>query len=83
MDFLTTRVSKSDVDDWKKFGRVLTWILNTIDEKHIIGARSLEELFTWIDAAYEVHENMRGKTGAAISMGYGFYMGSCQSRKLM
>ena len=40
--FLTTRVWKRDVDDWKKLGRVLTWVLNTIDEKRVIGARSLK-----------------------------------------
>ena len=34
--FLTTRVSKRDVDDWKKLGRVLTWVLNTIDKKLVI-----------------------------------------------
>ena len=39
--FLTTRALESDVDDWKNLGRVLTWILNTIDEKRVIGARSL------------------------------------------
>ena len=33
VDFLMNRVSKIDVDDWKKLGRVLTWILNTTDEK--------------------------------------------------
>ena len=82
VDFLMTRVLKSDVDDWKKLGRVLTWILNTIDEKRVIGARSLKELFTWIDAAYAVHANMRGQTGGAISMGYGLLHGKSSKQKL-
>ena len=57
--FLTTRIPRSDFDDWKKLGRVLTWVLNMIDEKCVIGARNLTELYTWIDAAYTVHANMR------------------------
>ena len=40
--FLTTRVSKSDVYDWKQLERVLIWILNTIDDKCVIGASSLK-----------------------------------------
>ena len=40
-------------------------------EKIIIGAKTLTYLYTWIDAAYAVHNNMRGHTGGAISMGYG------------
>ena len=82
VSFLTTRVSKSDVDDWRKLERVLIWILNTINEKCVIGARSLKELFTWIDAAYSVHANMRGKTGGAISMGYGLLHGKSSKQKI-
>ena len=79
--FLTTRVSKSDVDDWKKLGRVFTWALNRIDEKRVIGVRSLTEFYTWIDVAYVVHENMRGQTGGAISMGYGLLHGNSSKKK--
>ena len=80
--FLTTRVSKSDVDDWKKLGRLLTWVMNTIEDKRIIGASSLTDLFTWIDAAYAVHTNMRGQTGGAISMGYGILHGKSSKQKI-
>ena len=79
--FFTTRVSKSDEDDWKKLERVLIWIMNTIDEKRVIGATSLRDLFKWIDAAYAVHANMRGQTGGAISMGYGILHGKSSKQK--
>jgi hypothetical protein len=82
VDFFTTRVSKSDEDDWKKLERVLIWIMNTIDEKRVIGATSLRDLFTWIDAAYAVHANMRGQTGGAISMGYGILHGKSSKQKI-
>ena len=46
ISFLTTRVSKSDVDDWKKLKRGLTFISNTIYDKRIIGAASLSDIYT-------------------------------------
>ena len=44
---------------------------NTIKDKIIIFIRTLSYLYTWIDAAYAVHNNMRGHTGGAISTGCG------------
>lgn len=69
--FLCTRVKSPDTDDWKKLQRVLEWIQDTVDETRFIGADNLYTLFTWIDAAYAVHPNMRSHTGGAISMGTG------------
>ena len=54
----------------KKLKRGLTFVKNTIKDKRIIGTKTLTELYTWIDAAYAVHNNMRGYIGGAISMGY-------------
>ena len=65
------RVTKSDTDDWEKLRRGLIFIKNTINDKKIIGAKTLSKLYTWIDSAYAVHPNMRGHTGVSISMGYG------------
>ena len=69
--FLCTRVKSPDEDDWKKLERVLIWIQNTIDERRYIGADDLKRLYTWVDAAYAVHPNMRSHTGGAMSMGTG------------
>ena len=57
------RVSKSTVEDWKKLKRGLQFVLCTIDDEMNIVATTLSELFTWIDAAYAVHNNMRSHTG--------------------
>ena len=43
----------------------------TIDDVRRIGAASLTEIFTWIDAAYAVHDNMRSHMGGLISLGRG------------
>ena len=77
--FLSTRVTKSDVDDWKKLGCVLSYIKCTINDDRIIGATSLEELWNWIDSSHAVHQNMRGQTGGAMSLGVGTL--HCRSTK--
>ena len=71
LSFLTMRVTKSDTDDWEKLRRGLIFIKNTINDKKIIGAKTLSELYTWIDSAYAVHPNIKGHTGGGIPMGYG------------
>ena len=71
VSFLTMRVTKSDVDGWKKLKRGLKFVKNIIKDKKIIVAKTLTDLYTWIEAAYAIHNNMRGRTGGAISMGYG------------
>ena len=72
VSYLCTRVSKSTQDDWKRLRRVLGFLQNTIDDVRIIGADSLQNLFTWGDAAYGVHsQDTRSHTGAVMSMGTG------------
>ena len=54
----------------------------TIDDVRIIGATSLNDVYTWIDAAYAVHNNMRSQTGGAMSMGHGILHGRSSKQKL-
>ena len=75
-------MSKSDEDDWNKLKRVLGWIKSTIDDKRYIGAKNLAQLFTWIDASYAVHPDMRSQTGGAQSMGRGILHGSARKQKI-
>ena len=82
ISFLMRRVSKSNVDDWKKLSRVVGWLKRTKNDVCVIGADSLSKLFTWIDAAYAVHDNMRGHTGGVISMGYGIIHGRSGMQKI-
>ena len=42
----------------------------------------MTDLYTWIDAVYAVHNNMRGHTGGAISLGYGIMHGKASKQKL-
>ena len=77
--FCTTRVQQPSVDDWKKLRRCVSWLMQTIDDKRIIGCFNLYELFTWVDASFAVHPNMRSHTGGVMSMGFG--MIHCRSSK--
>ena len=53
-----TQVTKNDEDDWKKLRRFIAWVKSTIDNKRLIGATDLSKNFTYIDAAYAVHDDM-------------------------
>jgi len=63
----------------KKLKRVLSWLKQTKDDVRIIRAKSVQELYTWVDAAFAVHNNMRSQTGGAMSFEYG--MIHCRSNK--
>jgi len=64
--YLCTRVKRCTVSDWRKLKRLLCWIKQTIDDVRIIEAKNLTDLYTWIDASYAVHTNMRGQTGGCM-----------------
>jgi hypothetical protein len=82
ISFLMKRVSKSDTDDWKKLKRCLGFIQGTIDDRRILGADSLDTLYTWVDASHAVHMNMRGHTGGIISMGTGMLHCKSSTQKI-
>ena len=64
-------MSKSTIEDWKKLRRLVSFLKGTVNDKRIIGAISLENMHTWIDAAYGVYNDMRSQTGGAIFLGWG------------
>ena len=80
--FLCTRVSEPDVDDWKKLKRLISYLNATIEDTRIIGCDNIEEIFTWVDAAYAVHPNMRSHTGGTTSMGWGVMHSKSSKQRL-
>ena len=42
------------------------WLKKTIDNPRITGATNLNNLCTWIDIAYIVHNDMKGQTGGVM-----------------
>ena len=80
--FLCTRVGKGDEDNWKKLRREVAYIKFTIDNIRIIGASSLPDIYTWIDAAYAVNLDMKSQTGGAMSLGIGVLHANSNKQKL-
>ena len=80
--FLTTRVSNPTEEDWAKLKRAVTFLKQTKDDKRIIGCDDIQSLYTWIDAAYAVHPNMRSQTGGTMSMGWGTLHNKSSKQKL-
>ena len=46
VSFLITQVSKSDEHEWKNLNRGLVWVNNTIEDKRVIEAIKMSEVFT-------------------------------------
>ena len=69
--FLCTRVAKSNDQDWNKFKRLLTYLKGTMGMVRIIGANNLQVMYTWVDASFAVHNDMRGRIGGVTSFGSG------------
>ena len=80
--FLSTRVSAPNTSDWEKLARLVDYLNTTIEDDRIMGADSLSTLYTWIDAAYAVHPNMRSHTGGCMSMGTGTLHARSSKQKL-
>ena len=77
--FLTTRVSRSSQQDMGKLKRVLEYVNGTLDVEYVVGADNVGRMWTWVDAAYAVHPEMRSHTGGVISFGRGGLV--CKSSK--
>jgi len=81
--FLTTRVKAPDEDDWGKVKRVLGYLKGTLHMPLILSADSLTLSRWWVDAAYAVHHDCKGHTGAGMSFGQGMAMSYSWKQKVM
>jgi Reverse transcriptase (RNA-dependent DNA polymerase) len=81
LSFLCGRVTCPTQEDEKKLQRLLCYLQGTISLSLplIIGADSLSQFATWVDASFAVHPNMRSHTGGVISFGRGGIL--CKSKK--
>ena len=64
--FVFTRVTKSTKEYKSKLRRLLKYLKHTINDKIIMGADILSQFFTWINAAYGVHPNLKIHTGGCM-----------------
>jgi hypothetical protein len=80
--FLTTRVRDPDVQDWCKLRHLIEYLRSTIGLPLILGATNGGVLHWYVDASFAVHQNMRGHTGGALTLGQGFPITSSSKQKL-
>jgi hypothetical protein len=69
--FLCTRVKSPNEEDYEKFGRVITYLMNTIHLPLIIGADDSGSMIWNIDASFAVHPDCKSHTGASLTLGHG------------
>ena len=82
VSFLCTRVNKPDNDDYKKLRRVMQYLQATVNLPLRLSCDGSGIVRWWVDASYAVHPNMRGHTGACMSMGGGACYSMSSKQKL-
>ena len=69
--FLTTRVREPNKDEWRNLRRLLQYLNGTRDMCLTINADDINIVQWWVDAAYGVHDGLKGHTGVTMSIGKG------------
>ena len=69
--FSTTRVKEPDEDDWKKLVRMMTHFKHTKDSVLTLEADNVNVIEWFMDGSCAVHDDMKGHTGAGMTMGKG------------
>ena len=77
--FLASRVSKATFQDQTKLKRLLEYLYGTYDLPLILGADDIQTMYTFVDAAFAVHDDMKSHTGGVITFGRGGI--ACKSAK--
>jgi len=80
--FLTTRVKRPDEDDWGKLKRLLQYLKGTLHMPLILSADSMTMPRWWVDAAFAVHDDCKGHTGAGMSFGRGMAISYSWKQKI-
>ena len=79
---MCTQVSKSTEEDWIKLTRLLGYLNGTIDMVRTISVKNLDEMKSWADASYAIHDDMKGHTGGTTSFRVGVIHTMCSKQKL-
>ena len=80
--FLCTRVHQPDQDDLNKLTRVLKYLQFTPHLPLILGSDGKGNIYWSVDAAFAVHSDMRGHTGAHMTMGQGTVVSMSSKQKI-
>jgi hypothetical protein len=75
-------VQGPDKDDWRKLVHLMRYLRGTTKLPHALSADGIGILKWWADGSFAVHSNMRGHTGASLTMGRGFPISNWTMQKL-
>ena len=79
--FLCTRVQEPTVQDWKKLHRMMSFLKKTKEDCLTLAINPEQKIEWYVDAAFAVHPDMKGHTGAVMTMGKGAMISmSCKQR---
>ena len=79
--FLTTRVWEPDVDDLRKLGHLIQYLKSTRYLLLVLRISNTVMLHWHVDASFATHQNMRGHTGGALTMGTGCTVATLTKQK--
>ena len=83
ISFLCSRLKCPDEDDYKKLTRLIRYLRQTLFISLVLGKDDTGIVRWWIDASYAVHPDMRGHTGATMSLGNGSVFSGSWKQKLV
>ena len=83
ISFLCSRLKCLDEDDYKKLTRLIRYLWHTLHMCLVLGKDDSDIVRWWIDASYAVHPDMRGHTGATMSLGNGSVFSGSWKQKLV
>ena len=81
--FLSSCVSNPDHDDYMKLGKVIKYLESTLHLTLRLQVDKSNLLQWWVDAAYATHPDMKGQTGATLTMGHGSIYSNSLKQKLV
>jgi hypothetical protein len=79
--FLTTCVKHPDNDDWGKLKRLLKYLNSTRFLRLTLFAKSLSNIFWYVDAPHQLHDDCKGHTGSILTFGRGATTSSSTKHK--
>ena len=82
MAFLGTRVKSPNKQDYKKLGKVISYLKETVHLRLVIGADDSGTL-TWnIDVSFAVHPDCKSHTEACLTLGHGSVLSISAKQKI-
>ena len=71
-----------DIHDWGKLRRVLQLSSKTTGNVRVIGDGNIYDVLTYVDALYDTHNYMRGRTGGCMTFGWVLINEKMSNKKL-